>query len=155
MRLDWECKSGKEWGGKIGVKEGQEGRGQKRGSKRTKGAWGKEGSAPGSELSELSIHWRCATFTPRFSFVFSAGNSTPESRLRPWRLLHLLIRRLIFSALLSSCFPALLFGSFFFFRTTKNPDVSTEPLTRPFAHSLAPLTRSLAPDCSLPSLVGK
>ena len=31
----------------------------------------------------------------------------------------------------------------------KNRDVSTEPLARPFARSLAPLTRSLAPDCSL------
>ena len=36
-------------------------------------------------------------------------------------------------------------------RTTKNQDVSTGPLARPFAHSLAPLTRSLAPDCSLRS----
>ena len=28
-------------------------------------------------------------------------------------------------------------------------DVSTRPLALPFVHSLAPLTRSLAPDCSL------
>ena len=35
------------------------------------------------------------------------------------------------------------------FRTAKNPDVSTGPLARPFDCSLAPLTRSLAPDCSL------
>ena len=35
--------------------------------------------------------------------------------------------------------------------TTKNQDVSTGPLARPFARSLAPLTRSLAPDCSLRS----
>ena len=34
-------------------------------------------------------------------------------------------------------------------RTAKNTDCSTGPLTRPFARSLAPLTRSLAPDCSL------
>ena len=34
-------------------------------------------------------------------------------------------------------------------RSTKNPDCSTGPLARPFARSLAPLTRSLAPDCSL------
>ena len=34
-------------------------------------------------------------------------------------------------------------------RSTKNPDVSTGPLARPFARSLAPLTRSLAPHCSL------
>ena len=33
--------------------------------------------------------------------------------------------------------------------TNKNRDVSTGPLARPFARSLAPLTRSLAPDCSL------
>ena len=33
--------------------------------------------------------------------------------------------------------------------TAKNRDVSTGPLARPFARSLAPLTRSLAPDCSL------
>ena len=37
------------------------------------------------------------------------------------------------------------------FRSAKNRDVSTGPLARPFAHSLAPLTRSLAPDCSLHS----
>ena len=34
-------------------------------------------------------------------------------------------------------------------RTTKNTDWSTGPLARPFACSLALLTRSLAPDCSL------
>ena len=33
--------------------------------------------------------------------------------------------------------------------TNKNRDVSTGPLAHPFAFSLAPLTRSLAPDCSL------
>ena len=33
--------------------------------------------------------------------------------------------------------------------TNKNRDVSTGPLARPFDRSLAPLTRSLAPDCSL------
>ena len=33
----------------------------------------------------------------------------------------------------------------------KNRDVSTGPLARPFARSLAPLPRSLAPDCSLRS----
>ena len=33
--------------------------------------------------------------------------------------------------------------------STKNGDVSTGPLARSFARSLAPLTRSLAPDCSL------
>ena len=37
------------------------------------------------------------------------------------------------------------------FRSAKNRDVSTGPLARPFARSLAPLTRSLAPDCSLRS----
>ena len=36
-------------------------------------------------------------------------------------------------------------------RSTKNPDVSTGPLARPFARSLAPLTRSLAPHYSLRS----
>ena len=35
--------------------------------------------------------------------------------------------------------------------TAKNTDRSTGPLARPFARSLAPLTRSLAPDCSLRS----
>ena len=35
--------------------------------------------------------------------------------------------------------------------TNKNRDVSTGPLARPFAHSLAPLTHSLATDCSLRS----
>ena len=35
--------------------------------------------------------------------------------------------------------------------TNKNRDVSTGPLARPFARSLAPLTHSLAPDCSLHS----
>ena len=35
--------------------------------------------------------------------------------------------------------------------TAKNRDVSTGPLARPFTRSLAPLTRSLAPDCSLRS----
>ena len=35
--------------------------------------------------------------------------------------------------------------------TNKNRDVSTGPLARPFARSLAPLTRSLAPDCLLRS----
>merc|ERR1719204_2538565 len=35
------------------------------------------------------------------------------------------------------------------FRLVKNQDVSTGPLAHPFARSLAPLTRSLAPDCSL------
>ena len=33
--------------------------------------------------------------------------------------------------------------------TAKNTDCSAAPLARPFARSLAPLTRSLAPDCSL------
>ena len=36
-------------------------------------------------------------------------------------------------------------------RSTKNTDWSTGPLARPFARSLAPLTRSLAPDYSLRS----
>ena len=35
--------------------------------------------------------------------------------------------------------------------TNKNRDVSTGPLARPFARSLAPLTHSLAPDYSLRS----
>ena len=35
--------------------------------------------------------------------------------------------------------------------TAKNTDRSTGPLARPFARSRAPLTRSLAPDCSLRS----
>ena len=35
--------------------------------------------------------------------------------------------------------------------TNKKRDVSTGPLARLFAHSLAPLTCSLAPDCSLRS----
>ena len=35
--------------------------------------------------------------------------------------------------------------------TAKNTDCSTGPLARPFACLLAPLTRSLAPDCSLRS----
>ena len=35
--------------------------------------------------------------------------------------------------------------------TAKNTDCSTGPLARPFARSLAPLTHSLAPDCSLRS----
>ena len=35
--------------------------------------------------------------------------------------------------------------------TNKNREISTGPLARPFAHLLAPLTRSLAPDCSLRS----
>ena len=35
--------------------------------------------------------------------------------------------------------------------TAKNTDLSTGPLASPFARSLAPLTRSLAPDCSLRS----
>ena len=34
-------------------------------------------------------------------------------------------------------------------RITKNPDESTQPLARPFPRSLAPLTRALAPPCSL------
>ena len=34
-------------------------------------------------------------------------------------------------------------------RSTKNPDVSTGPLPRPFARSLTRLTRSLSPDSSL------
>ena len=38
------------------------------------------------------------------------------------------------------------------FRTAKNQDVSTGPLTRPFACSLATLTHSLALPCSLCSL---
>ena len=33
--------------------------------------------------------------------------------------------------------------------TNKNQDISTGPFARPFARSLAPLTHSLAPDCSL------
>ena len=33
--------------------------------------------------------------------------------------------------------------------TAKNTDCITGPLARPFARSVAPLTRSLAPDCSL------
>ena len=35
--------------------------------------------------------------------------------------------------------------------TAKNTDRNTGPLARPFARSLAPLARSLAPDCSLRS----
>ena len=51
-------------------------------------------------------------------------------------------------------------SNFFFFSlkwdalwsgTNKNRDVSTGPLARPFARSLALLTRLLAPDCSLRS----
>ena len=38
-------------------------------------------------------------------------------------------------------------------KSTKTPDFSTGPLARPFAHSLALLTRSLAPPCLLRSLV--
>ena len=34
-------------------------------------------------------------------------------------------------------------------RITKNTDWCTGPLARPFAHLLAPLTRLLAPHCSL------
>ena len=34
-------------------------------------------------------------------------------------------------------------------RSAKNREVSTGPLARPFACSLAPLTRSLTPDCLL------
>ena len=34
-------------------------------------------------------------------------------------------------------------------RTTENPDVSTEPLARPFARALAPLTHSLTLHYSL------
>ena len=45
---------------------------------------------------------------------------------------------------LSRIFPLPLWS-----RTAKNTDWSTGPLARPFAQSLAPLTRSLAPDCSL------
>ena len=37
------------------------------------------------------------------------------------------------------------------YRTNKSRDASTGPLACPFARSLAPLTRSLAPDCSLRS----
>ena len=40
---------------------------------------------------------------------------------------------------------------FFSIFIEKNTDVSTGPLARPFARLLAPLTRSLAPDCSLRS----
>ena len=36
-------------------------------------------------------------------------------------------------------------------KSTKTPDFSTGPLARPFARSLAPLTRSLALDCWLRS----
>ena len=36
--------------------------------------------------------------------------------------------------------------------TNKNRDVSTGPLARPFAYSLAPLTRWLAPNCLLRGL---
>ena len=36
--------------------------------------------------------------------------------------------------------------------TAKNTDWSIGSLARPFARSLAPLTRSLSPDCSLRSL---
>ena len=36
-------------------------------------------------------------------------------------------------------------------KTAKNTDCSTGSLAHPFARSLAPLTRSLAPDCSLRS----
>ena len=38
-------------------------------------------------------------------------------------------------------------------KSTKTPHFSTGPLARPFARSLAPLTRSLAPHCSLRSLI--
>ena len=36
-------------------------------------------------------------------------------------------------------------------RTAKNWDVENGPLTRPFAHSLAPLAHSLALHCSFPT----
>ena len=36
-------------------------------------------------------------------------------------------------------------------KTAKNTYYSTRPLARPFVHSIAPLTRSLALDCSLHS----
>ena len=44
------------------------------------------------------------------------------------------------------CAPSALWSG-----TNKNRDVSTGPLARPFTRSLAPLTRALAPDCSLRS----
>ena len=40
------------------------------------------------------------------------------------------------------------YGNARWFKTSKNRDVSTGPLTRVFAHSLAPFTHSLALHCS-------
>ena len=67
--------------------------------------------------------------------------------------------RLPFGAVLTPLFVAAsVFGAMngqvtvaLWFRSAKNQDVSTGPLARPFARSLAPLAHSLAPDCSLRS----
>ena len=48
-------------------------------------------------------------------------------------------------------FPDFGLGSALWSGTNKNRDVSTGPLARPFAHSLAPLTCLLTPDCLLRS----
>ena len=51
-----------------------------------------------------------------------------------------------------SCGPGIflhLCSTALWFRTATNPDKSTGPLARPITHLLAPLTRSLAPHCSL------
>ena len=62
----------------------------------------------------------------------------------------LALPRLLFTLLFSlGTFP--ISESALWSRTAKNTDCSTEPLARPFARSLAPLTRPLAPDCSLRS----
>ena len=66
------------------------------------------------------------------------------SRHKYWSMDHLLIHSLVRSdrSLMLRTTPR-------WARIIKNPDESTGPLARPFARSLLPLTRLLAPDCSL------
>ena len=107
---------------------------------------------------------------PLFSFLlssvfyslFSNATSLPFSFI----LLPLLFHSFSFSSFFLPSFFSLSFLSFFFLfsfsylqmracalwsGTNKNRDVSTRPLARLFARSLARLTHSLSPDCSLRS----
>ena len=82
---------------------------------------------------------------PRFVFRFLP--SLFHFFLSFFFLLFFLHPRNIASLKLPPRFPLLLWS-----RITNNPDCSTGPLACPFAHSPAPLTRLLAPPCSLCSL---
>ena len=82
----------------------------------------------------MTLRRPCWTSSPLVSFMFHVSNMWKSNLVRT---VMSFVRTVVWEH------AALWSG------TNKNPDVSTGPLTRLFARLLAPLTRLLAPPCSL------